>query len=87
MQLMLDKVGSEAGQDGGNHLAGEAKGSSGIADRWSYAIRLGLAVAAVCAAWFIMTSAWPAELTGRAFADVATGSLPGRMGTLIASLR
>jgi hypothetical protein len=47
-----------------------------------------LAVFAVGAAWFLMTDAWPAEIAGRAFANltVETGSAPGPIGTLIASL-
>ncbi len=81
MQLMIEtgreEIGRHAGEPG--HKTGN----------WNFVIRLGLAVAAVCAAYLIMTSAWPAEIAGKVFANVAveTGSLPGPVGTLLASLR
>jgi hypothetical protein len=85
MQLMLDtEVG--AGRNGGETQ--EAGRGTRSPSWWAFGVRLGLAVFAVGAAWFLMTDAWPAEIAGRAFANltVETRYAPGPIGTLIASL-
>jgi hypothetical protein len=86
MQLMLETMelglhlNGETGQDAETNL-------SGAVDNWrSFAIRLGLAVGALCVAWFLMTSALPAELATHTLASVEPGSVPSPIGTLLASL-
>ena len=87
MQRMLDTAKQKAGQDETTDGVDDTSAFCGGAGYWSFAIRLGLAVASVCAAYFIMTSAWPAEYAVEALGRVATGSLPGQLGQVIASLR
>jgi hypothetical protein len=50
-------------------------------------MRCGLALAAVGAAYFIMSDPWPAELAGRLFDAAPHGSVPQQMGPMFASLR
>jgi hypothetical protein len=85
MQLMLD---TEMGA-GRNRGETQEAGRSIKTPSWcAFGVRLSLAVFAVGAAWFLMTDAWPAEIAGKALANltVETGSAPGAIGTLIASL-
>lgn len=85
MQLMLDTEVGATRIGGASQETGRSTGSQS----WcAFGVRLGLAVFAVGAAWFLMTDAWPAEIAGRAFANVSvqTGSAPGPISTLMASL-
>lgn len=87
MQLMLETM--ELGMGAcGEAGKGDQTNRSGEASWRSFALRLSLALAAVCAAWFLMTSAWPAEIAAKTLAGITvdTGSVPGPMGTLIAIL-
>jgi hypothetical protein len=88
MQLMLDTGELEMGLNGGNGRGAEPNRTSEVASWWSFTVRLGLAVAAVCAAWFLVTSAWPAEIAMKTLAGITveTGSVPGPLGTILASL-
>ena len=86
MEFMLDTMKPGNGQDGGNDRADDTRDAV-AGSRWSYTVRLCLAVAAVSAAYLLMTADWPTDLLGKAFTLIQPGTLPGPTGRVFASLR
>ena len=87
MTLVLDSVVMGMVWNGREDDGTDADHPSESTSWWSFAVRLGLGVAALCAAYFIMTDPWPAAIAAKAFITVPTGSVPASMGSLFASLR
>ena len=54
---------------------------------WSFAIRLALGAAALLAAYFTMTGAWPAEIAARTMAHIDIGSVAPPASGPFAALR
>ncbi len=81
MELVLDLRTLGAGENGGN---GEDPGYA--AGGLSWAVRLVLAVAAVGAAWFIMSDGQFGQIASEILGRAHSTALPGPLGTLFASL-
>ena len=82
MELVLDSKTLGAGKDWRN---GEDAASAGT-DGMSWVARLVFAVAAVGAAWFIMSDGRFGEIASGLLGRTHSTALPGPLGTLLASL-
>ena len=84
MELVLDLNTLGVGGNGGNGEDAHG-GNAGGGTPWI--VRLVLALAAVAAAYFIMTDPLPAQILSHAIGRGDTGgSIPGPIGTLLAGL-
>jgi hypothetical protein len=85
MELVLDLNAPGAGNNEGD---GEDASHGGAGGGTPWIVRLVLALAAIAAAYFIMTDPAPAKIASRIVGHnlIGGGGIPGPIGTLVAGL-